>query len=699
MSLPIRRLTLYKQGIGYFERRGVFEGRTVALVIPREATNDALKSLNVVVHQGGAVLSVDYETPEDKAKVLADIPIRLSDRGSLVDLLTSLRGSRVVLHLEDETTIGGRLVGVEASLTNAEQPPSVILQGETDVHQLQSVAVGSIRNLQLLDERAANDVSFFLDVSQTEQNRTTLSVQLPDGEHDLEINYLAPSPTWRVSYRIVTDGSNRARLIAWGLFDNSLDEDLEDVALTLISGRPVSFEYGLYESRTPNRPQVSDDPMALQDISGDPRVAEAIAAISHDLRTPLNSIAGYAELLGRVGTLTKEQADFAQNIRRSSQRMIEMMGELLNIVRLREDKDKGVSPNVASMYRSGPLGDLKVSSSYFMPLVMGNAEAEYMTYMVSEPISVRRGQSAMVPILDATLEFESLCVYNGDKMPNHPLLVWRLQNSTGFALEQGPVTIIDNGQYRGEGLMRFTGAGDDIQIPYALEFGILVSEQTDFSDKTLSGIQFDPEQRAAVLSTSQITDYGYTLTNRVNREMHVFIERRDPNQGAHGAYFEMATPDFAMAGHSRWRVDVPPNSEQQFTVRVINVYENSEDINTWNTDRIDDLHEAGILTETQYDLLQNLTTEKQSVIDHTNEIKTLQAEYTQIVALQDQLRKNLDALGNSEREAAIRNRVLDDLEASENRRREIEARIVELNALIKQSQQNQTTIVDQIYHP
>jgi hypothetical protein len=127
------------------------------------------------------------------------------------------------------------------------------------------------------------------------------------------------------------------------------------------------------------------------------------------------------------------------------------------------------------------------------------------------------------------------------------------------------------------------------------------------------------------------------------------------------------------------------------------VYENSEDVNNWRAERVTELHEAGVLPNALYLLLQNLLADKQAAIEHTDEIKSLQVEYSQIVALQDQLRKNLDALGSSEREVLIRNRVLDDLEASENRRREIEGLIVTLNIQLKQNQQNQMSIIDQIY--
>src|SRR5205814_9236442 len=53
--------------------------------------------------------------------------------------------------------------------------------------------------------------------------------------------------------------SSSVLLQGWGLFDNQLDEDLEDVALTLVAGMPVSFRYRLYEPHTPERPLIADE--------------------------------------------------------------------------------------------------------------------------------------------------------------------------------------------------------------------------------------------------------------------------------------------------------------------------------------------------------------------------------------------------------------------------------------------------------
>lgn len=693
-QLPIRKLTLYKQGIGYFERQGQIEGNRISLVVPRDGINDVLKSLTIAIRQGGQVLGIDYETPEDKQQVLNELLVKLADRASLVDLLSSLRGSRVTLHLSEGAAATGRLVGVEASLDLVAQPATVVLQTDEDTSQIRVLSLSQVTGLTLHDDRAATDIGFFLDLQRTERTRTSLTVRLTEGQHELELSYLAPSPTWRVSYRLVGDGQGRARLLGWGLFDNSLDEDLDQVTLTLISGRPISFEYDLYESHIPTRPQVADDPSSLEAMAGNPMLIESLSTISHELRTPLTSIKGYLQLIDQTGPLNAKQQQMMQIVQQNVERMYELMNDLLSMARLREGGREEADTTAMPLYRAGPLGDLKASSAYFKPVVMGNAEPEFMTYPVETPVSVRRGQSAMVPIIEATVEYEEMYVYSGNKMPNHPLRVWRLQNTTGKALEQGPITLSSVGQYVGEGLMRFTGVGDEIQLAYALEFGILVTESVEYGEPQLLQVEFDPKSRQALVSRYQIIEYRYTLASHIRHNLTILIERRDPNPGE---YDQMPEPAFAASGHTRWPLLVPANSEASFTIRVRQVHESREDVNRWSLPFIETLQAAGLVTGKQYQRLEQLSLARQGAKDAAEEIKTLQTEYAQLAPRQEQLRKNLETLGTAERELAIRNRVLDDLEASENRRREVEGRIALLNAQVESAQQQQQVLLDELF--
>jgi chromosome segregation ATPase len=159
----------------------------------------------------------------------------------------------------------------------------------------------------------------------------------------------------------------------------------------------------------------------------------------------------------------------------------------------------------------------------------------------------------------------------------------------------------------------------------------------------------------------------------------------------------MPEPAFAAAGHTRWSVEVPANGEASFTVRIRQVYQSHEDVNKWQLNFIEALQAAGLLPGEQYKRLEQLSLARQQAREATEEIKTLQAEYAQLAPRQEQLRKNLETLGTAERELAIRNRVLDDLEASENRRRELEQRMALLNAQVESYQQQQQVWLDELF--
>ena len=111
--LPITRMTLYKHGVGFFERRAEVSTDQVELSFRVEEMNDILKSLTVLDWRGGQVLGIDYATPQSRDERLAGCSIQLADDRSLQDLLISLRGRRVSLYLDQEETITGTLVGLD----------------------------------------------------------------------------------------------------------------------------------------------------------------------------------------------------------------------------------------------------------------------------------------------------------------------------------------------------------------------------------------------------------------------------------------------------------------------------------------------------------------------------------------------------------------------------------------------------------
>src|SRR5690349_13560205 len=101
-KLLIRRLTLYKHGVGFVEREGQLDESEVQLVFRQSEVNDALKSLLVIDRQGGQVRGIHYETPGGNFP--DENRIALSPDHSLLDLLRSLRGRTVRLVLGEGTT-------------------------------------------------------------------------------------------------------------------------------------------------------------------------------------------------------------------------------------------------------------------------------------------------------------------------------------------------------------------------------------------------------------------------------------------------------------------------------------------------------------------------------------------------------------------------------------------------------------------
>ncbi|HTP03071.1 MAG TPA: ATP-binding protein [Anaerolineales bacterium] len=78
--------------------------------------------------------------------------------------------------------------------------------------------------------------------------------------------------------------------------------------------------------------------ITMQDITYlkrlDQMKSDFVHTVSHDLRSPLTAVLGYAELVERVGPLTEQQQEFVRRIQGSVQNITALVNELLDLGRL-----------------------------------------------------------------------------------------------------------------------------------------------------------------------------------------------------------------------------------------------------------------------------------------------------------------------------------------------------------------------------
>jgi len=613
-GLPIRKMTLYKHGVGYFVRQGQTEGDTVALAFRTEEMNDVLKSLTAVA-AGGQVLGVDYQTPEDKAALLARSSIQLSDDASLRDLLRDLRGRRVHLTTTGDT-LNGIVVGVDLPAEREPMAAVILSLWLPEARAVRPLRLGDVLSLVIEDERGAADLAYFLETSLTEEAKRAVTIRL-SGPSELLVSYIAPSPVWRVSYRLVADAteanaaeSTAGLLQGWGLFDNTLDEDLENVSLTFVAGMPVSFIYDLYTPFTPPRPVVQEQ---ARGVAGPVEFEEAVEAAPRA----------------------------ASMLRRAKHGMVA------------EERAFGAGARAAFS-----ADDLAASTTV---TATGQAQGEFFSYVVANPVTVRRGRSAMVPILQTALQFRKERIYNGFKHPRHPVITMRFTNETGLTLERGPLTVAEAGEYAGEAMLPFTAPGGELFLAYAVDLGITVTE-TPEAERRLAAV--DIKDGLLVIQEWDVQSIAYRIENRNDAPASVTLEHpRLPN------YTPLKTPDPAdkTAEYYRYVVPVPAHGAADFTARQRRMLARREEIRKHSLDQLARWLRDKVLDEATFERLRGVLALYDQMGEHEAALKRNEAQRQDIFGQQKVIQGNLASLRESGEEGQLRARYARTLQELEDR--------------------------------
>jgi hypothetical protein len=118
-KLPVRRVVLYKNGVGYFEHLGhVLGSQDVYVDFTSAQLNDVLKSLTVLDLSGGRITGVDYNSEAPLARRLATLRLALGEKPTTAEFLGALRGARLEVRNGNGPSLTGKLLSVERKTQN-----------------------------------------------------------------------------------------------------------------------------------------------------------------------------------------------------------------------------------------------------------------------------------------------------------------------------------------------------------------------------------------------------------------------------------------------------------------------------------------------------------------------------------------------------------------------------------------------------
>lgn len=266
-KLPVRKVVLYKNGVGYFEHLGQVRGNQgVHIDFTSGQLNDVLKSLTVLDLNGGRITGVDYNSEAPLARRLATLRLALGERPTVAEFLGSLRGARLEVRNGAAAAVSGRLLSVERKTRTGANAGWTVETDEisliTDGGEVRTVDLSSATSVRIAEKDLQVEVGKYLGLIASSRDQDVRRMEISTtgtGERSLYVSYISEVPIWKTTYRIVlsSKAEKKPLLQGWAIVDNTVGEDWDGVELSLVAGAPHSFIQQLSEPFYGRRPVVA----------------------------------------------------------------------------------------------------------------------------------------------------------------------------------------------------------------------------------------------------------------------------------------------------------------------------------------------------------------------------------------------------------------------------------------------------------
>jgi hypothetical protein len=754
-DLPVRRVVLYKNGVGYFEHMGRVRGnQDIHIDFTSGQLNDALASLTVLDLNGGRISGVSYNSTAPLDKRLGALRLPLGEQTSVSKFLDALRGARLMVR-SGTAEVAGRLLSVERKTRTAGGTTLEVdvIALVTDGGEIREVEVTPAMSVRLADTGMHGEMNRYLSLLASEREQDLRRMTLAatgSGERQLFVSYISEVPVWKTTYRLVlpTSSNKNSLLQGWAIVDNTVGEDWNNVELSLVAGAPQSFiqqlsqpYYGrravvplpqeferapqTHEARLLGGAQIAGRVMDSSggSVSGtqvrvlDNNGAEIIRTISDD-----RGEYGLSGLPDGTYRLEFESKGFKKLVVDNTQVRAGFGGEQDAILQLGsvsqtvsvtaaaptiEKSSSSLGVNARNLGSGRGLGAASgggasgggfgggagqgISNAYVkdMPLngrnytnllalqsggafnsllqastpaaAEGQDLGDLFEYKLKDRVTLRKDQSAMVPILQCDIGAEKVSVWMASLNSGRPLRAVWLTNTSSETLDGGNFSVLEDEIFAGQGLLDAIKPGERRLLSYATDLGMLVRAAGLGAPQRNTRVRIE---HGVMIRTSELREKKtYTVRNEDTSPRTLIVEH--PARIGWNLSPDSPKPEETSMGSYRFRVSVAPKQTATLEINESSPLETRFELNNVTDDQLALMVREGSVNPSIENALRGILEQKAQVAALNSEAEKRDGEITRIYDDQQRLRENLKVLKGSAEEKALTQRYTQQLSDQE----------------------------------
>ena len=627
-KLPVRRVVLYKNGVGYFEHTGRVQGtQELKIDFTSSQLNDVLKSLTVLDLNGGKISGVGYNSVAPISEQLRSLRLPLQESTTLAEFLAALRGTRIQVK-SDGAVVSGRLLSVEEKLARrgkdeAEVTKTLEISLMTDNDELRTFPLTSSLGVQIADHDINEEIARYLSLVSSARDqdlrRMTIS-STGSGDRSVFVSYISEVPVWKSTYRIILPTKSDAKplLQGWAIVDNTVGEDWKDVELSLVAGAPQSFVQQLSLPLYTRRPLVGLPQTAmLTPQTHEGTLAPAPPPAKPAMNTPLQD-----KMAAETTSMARDAA-----------------GGVIGGV---------VAPRSRAMSGNESIDmEAKEKAEYgYEAAAYGQDLGDLFQYNLKEKVTILKNHSALVPIINSHIKAQKVTLWSASS--SHPLRALWITNTSGLTLDAGTFNVVEENTFAGEGLIAALKPEERRLLSYAVDQAVRVQHDDQFESRPVTHIKI--AKGVVTQNSKQVDHQTYTIRNSDAQPREVVIEH--PLRSGWKLANDVK-PEETSASFYRFLVTVSASQTTTLKIDEVQPLDRTVALSSVTDDQIKIWFNDKTLKPEVMQSLRQIMDKKNEISALDHRTQALQVQITGINQDQGRLRENMKALKGSVEEKAL----------------------------------------------